>query len=86
MTKYPPLQWDEQTELLSRSGACASGHSGLQGICAVCGAWLPSAVCRDATCGWSAEAGESTLRDAVDHRLETGHQVRVVVGGYVEDE
>jgi hypothetical protein len=55
-------------------------HINDDGICEVCGAWLPEARCRVETCGWSSPRGPDTLAAAVEHRVDTGHPVRVYVG------
>lgn len=60
--------------------SCVSGHIIFLGVCRICGAWLPAAVCRQPGCGWRSEAGELSLRLAVKHRLEHEHPVRVEVG------
>lgn len=59
---------------------CEHGHVDSLGICVRCGAWLPEAVCRQPECDWHTEPGESTLREAVEHRNQRGHTVRVRVG------
>jgi hypothetical protein len=50
------------------------------GICAICGAWIPSARCLAIGCGWTALPDPATLQSAVAHRVSRGHTVRVQVG------
>jgi hypothetical protein len=65
---------------------CAHGHVDLQGICRACGAWLPVAVCRTRGCDWRSAPGEASLLSAVRHQADRGHQLRILVGGYVEQD
>jgi hypothetical protein len=55
-------------------------HVSQFGVCAICGAWVPSARCLSIGCGWSARPDPATLRSAVAHRVNRGHTVRVQVG------
>jgi len=53
------------------------GHVKTGSICAVCGEWLPTAVCREPGCGWIVAIGEDTIIAAVEHYQQTRHPVRV---------
>jgi hypothetical protein len=75
-----PERVPDRNDIQGLLSLCGEGHRPDHGICVTCGAWLPEAECRLAGCGWTAEAGESSLRAAVSHRIDHGHPVRVRVG------
>jgi hypothetical protein len=55
-------------------------HVSQDGLCEICGAWVPSARCLSIGCEWSALPDPATLQSAVAHRVKRGHPVRVQVG------
>ncbi len=69
---------DEDVEGIEELGR--HDHVSHFGVCAICGAWVPSARCLSIGCGWSALPDPATLQSAVAHRGKRGHTVRVHVG------
>jgi hypothetical protein len=61
----------------SREPCAHPGHVKNGSICAVCGEWLPTAVCRERGCGWILAIGEATIGAAVEHHQQNHHSVRV---------
>jgi hypothetical protein len=75
----PQLSTREAPNSAPSGGCDADAHVDIGGICAVCGEWLPVALCRDKNCTWEAALGERTLYAAVAHQSRTGHSVRVLI-------